>query len=72
MHIQSGWKFALLQTVRHELRGLIATHGLPYVLVSENASAFMEDEFQYFIANNGIRHVTGTPYLQQMDLQKSL
>ena len=36
--------------------------GLPHLLVSDNASAFRGDEFQQFLAKNGIRHVGGAPH----------
>ena len=42
----------------NELRGLFSIHGLPHVLVSDNAPAFMGHRFQDFLSKNGIRHVT--------------
>ena len=44
-----------------KLRILFATHGLPDLLVSDNAAAFTSDAFQQFCAKNGIRHVTAAP-----------
>ncbi|KRX78130.1 Uncharacterized protein T06_3589 [Trichinella sp. T6] len=44
------------------LRQLFTTHGLPEVIVSDNAAAFTSNEFQNFMISNGIRHVTIAPY----------
>ncbi|KRZ64954.1 Uncharacterized protein T08_16688, partial [Trichinella sp. T8] len=41
---------------------LFTTHGLPEVMVSDNAAAFTSNEFQNFMISNGIRHVTIAPY----------
>ena len=40
---------------------IFATHGLPDLLVSDNASAFTSEDFQVFCARNGTRHVTTAP-----------
>ena len=45
-----------------KLRAIFATHGLPEVLVSDNATCFTSAEFQEFITRNGIRHITSAPY----------
>ncbi|XP_015273420.1 PREDICTED: uncharacterized protein K02A2.6-like, partial [Gekko japonicus] len=44
------------------LRRLIATHGLPDVLVSDNGAQFVSQEFAQFLANNGIRQITSAPF----------
>ncbi|KRX27995.1 Transposon Tf2-8 polyprotein [Trichinella nelsoni] len=44
------------------LRQLFTTHGLPEVVVSDNATAFTSREFQNFMVSNAIRHITITPY----------
>ena len=44
------------------LRSLFATHGLPEIIVSDNGPAFKSEEFHLFIKNNGINHVTSSPY----------
>lgn len=44
-----------------KLRRVFSTHGLPDMIVSDNATAFMGAEFQEFISKNGI-HVTSAPY----------
>ena len=44
------------------LRNIFATHGLPEMLVTDNASYFTSAEFQDFMKLNGVRHVTSAPY----------
>ncbi|KRX69310.1 Uncharacterized protein T06_11025 [Trichinella sp. T6] len=41
---------------------LFTAHGLPEVMVSDNAAAFTSNEFQNFMISNAIRHVTISPY----------
>ena len=48
-------------TISH-LRSIFATHGLPEMLVTDNASIFTSEEFTLFTKQNGIRHVTSAPY----------
>ena len=48
-------------TIEH-LRNILATHGLPKMLVTDNASYFTSQGFQDFTKLNGIRHVTSAPY----------
>ena len=45
-----------------KLRVIFSTHGLPEVLVSDNASCFTSNEFREFMSCNGIRHITSAPY----------
>ncbi len=45
-----------------KLRRIFSTHGIPDILVSDNAAAFTGGEFQEFLERNGIRHITGAPY----------
>ena len=45
-----------------KLRQLFSTHGLPDIIVSDNASNFVSTEFFEFLKSNGIRHVTSAPY----------
>ena len=45
-----------------QLRRIFSTHGIPDIIVSDNATAFMGSEFQEFVMRNGIRHITGAPY----------
>ena len=46
------------QITIERLRHVFASHGLPEVVVSDNASCFTSQEFQEFLSKNGIRHVT--------------
>ncbi|XP_036348039.1 uncharacterized protein K02A2.6-like [Rhagoletis pomonella] len=41
-----------------KLREIFARFGLPRMVVSDNGTAFVPKEFQDFLANNGITHVT--------------
>ena len=41
---------------------MFATHGLPAMIVSDNGTAFTSGEFQAFVKQNGIRHITSAPY----------
>ena len=50
------------QSTIRSLRSIFATHGLPEILVSDNASGFTSSEFQDFLTRNGIRHITAAPY----------
>ena len=45
-----------------KLRSMFTTHGLPHILVSDNGAAFTSLEFKQFLKQNGIRHLTSTPY----------
>ena len=44
------------------LRKNFATHGLPEILVSDNGSGFVSEEFKTFLKRNSIKHVTTAPY----------
>ena len=55
-------KTATSTTTIEHLRNIFATHGLPEMLVTDNASYFTSQEFQDFTKLNGIRHVTSAPY----------
>ncbi|KAL0147462.1 hypothetical protein M9458_057225, partial [Cirrhinus mrigala] len=44
------------------LRELFARTGVPEQLVSDNGPQFVSAEFQVFLKNNGIKHVTSAPY----------
>ena len=43
------------------LRQTFATHGLPAVIVSDNATSFTGEEFTMFVNRNGIRHMLSPP-----------
>ena len=44
-----------------KLRITIATHGLPELLVSDNATCFVSDEFKQFCRNNEVTCITSAP-----------
>jgi hypothetical protein len=44
------------------LRGLFATHGIPDIVVSDNATSFVSKDFKTFLERNGIRHILSSPY----------
>ena len=43
------------------LRLSFATHGLPYIIISDNRPSFTSKEFKNFIHKNGIKHITTAP-----------
>ncbi|MCG8621136.1 MAG: DDE-type integrase/transposase/recombinase [Proteobacteria bacterium] len=43
-------------------RTLFAQFGLPEVLVTDNGSCFVSEEFETFLSKNGIKHVTSAPF----------
>ena len=44
------------------LRQVFSSHGIPETIVSDNGAAFTSSEFEMFTRQNGIRHLTTTPY----------
>ncbi len=44
------------------LRKSFSNHGLPEMLVSDNAAYFVSTEFKEFMNKNGIRHITSAPF----------
>ena len=46
----------------NKLREIFAQHGLPELLVSDNAANLISEEFETFMRKNGIVHVTSAPY----------
>ncbi|XP_025999364.1 uncharacterized protein K02A2.6-like [Astatotilapia calliptera] len=44
------------------LRNCFSTHGLPEMVVSDNAQCFVSAQTKEFMAKNGITHVTSAPY----------
>lgn len=45
-----------------KLRDCFARFGLPNTIISDNGPQFVSEEFQTFCKNNGIIHLTSTPY----------
>ena len=52
-----------MSTVNIEkLRAIIATHGLPERIVTDNGTVFTSEEFEKFLHQNGIAHTRTAPY----------
>ena len=49
-------------TVIHLSRTLFSQFGLPEVLVTDNGSCFVSEEFETFLLSNGVKHITSAPY----------
>ena len=45
-----------------ELRDVFATMGLPKIVVSDNGPTFTSEVFSTFLSDNGVKHVTVSPY----------
>ena len=45
-----------------KMRATFATLGLPQILVTDNGPQFTSAQFAQFTKNNGIKHVTSSPY----------
>ena len=48
--------------VIEELRTLFAKLGLPEMVVTDNGTCFVSQEFEQFLRKNGIKHTTSAPY----------
>lgn len=44
------------------LRDCFARFGLPVVLISDNGPSLISNEFEQFLKENGIKHITSAPY----------
>lgn len=44
-----------------KLRECFSIHGLPDIIVSDNGTAFLNEEFALFMSENGIKHITSAP-----------
>ena len=53
---------ATSSVVIEELRTLFAQFGIPETIVSDNGLCFVSAEFEAFLENNGIKHITSAPY----------
>ena len=49
-----------------KLRSCFATHGIPQVLVSDNASQFVSAEFQEYLTHNHIKHIRAPAYITHL------
>ena len=52
-------------TLINKLKSIIATHGIPDVVVSDNGPQFASAQFQKFTSNYGFTHVTSSPRYPQ-------
>ena len=44
------------------LRNCFSTHGIPEMIVSDNAQCFVSEQTREFMTRNGITHATSAPY----------
>ena len=44
------------------LRALFSQFGIPEVLVTDNGPCFVSEEYEIFLAMNGVKHITSAPY----------
>ena len=58
-HVVTG---ATAQTTIGKFRHLLAAHGVPEIVVSDNGPCFASGEFRECLDRNVVRHVTSTPY----------
>ena len=49
-------------TVIECLRTLFAWFGLPEMVVRDNGSCFVSEEFKTFLVKNGVKHIATVPY----------
>ena len=50
------------QTVLQHSRTLFAQFGVPEILVTDNGSCFVSQEFETFLLKNGVKHITSAPF----------
>ena len=43
-------------------RTLFAQFGIPEVVVTDNGSCFVSEEFETYLSKNGVKHITSAPY----------
>ena len=58
-------KFITSSVTIERLRSIFATHGLPKLIVTDNATTFTSAEFQEFLRLNGIINKTSAPFHPQ-------
>ena len=52
-------------TIISHMKSMFARHGLPQVLVSDNAAIYTSQEFQEFAKSYEFKHITSSPYFAQ-------
>ena len=57
-HVSAATSFKTI----HQLRTTFALFGLPHTVMTDNGSCFTSEEFEVFLAKNGVRHVKTAPY----------
>ena len=68
IHAKSKWLEVLrmssttAEETINALRTVIATHGLPEELVTDNDAQFIAQEFKDFLRSNKIKHILSAPY----------
>lgn len=55
-------KTATTHVTLEKLRQSFSIHGLPNIVVTDNATCFTSAEFAEFMSKNGIKHVTSAPF----------
>ena len=50
------------QTTIHAFRGLFASYGLPWQLVSDNGIQLTSEEFDHFLPVDCVKHILSSPY----------
>ncbi|KAJ4447626.1 hypothetical protein ANN_09633 [Periplaneta americana] len=53
---------ATTKSALHVLKGIIASLGCPRILVTDNATQFISNDFRKFCFSTGIQHITTVPY----------
>ncbi|KAJ4438243.1 hypothetical protein ANN_14182 [Periplaneta americana] len=53
---------ATTKSALHVLKGIIASFGCPRILVTDNATQFISNDFRKFCFGTGIQHITTGPY----------
>ena len=54
--------FVTSSVVIGELRSTFSRFGLPEMIVTDNGTRFRSEEFETFLEQNGVKHVTSAPY----------
>ena len=52
---------ATAAVIVRKLSECFSSHGLPNIVVSDNGTAFLSEEFALFMSRNGIKYITTAP-----------